>query len=277
MTRKNAEKFFLVWNGLWNRLRRGLWNPICRNGCMTSTRSPLTLLGDHMAQFMRTGAGSRAMARFSAAGLNRESAHDLSVLVSRRGRTVGRIKRARIVEVLAPLAPADDVAAPCVMVTLRPELLRMTRRSIRELVDPEDSEADVVAIAWDVVIKGPDAAYEPLRHAALVNAIWTEIRRSTGLRRGQLDTVPLAEDFDQPAPLDDPLERWPGLLASAVARGVLTPRQVVVIAQTRMDGRPLIEVATALGRTYDSLRMERARAEAALRQFALSYVAPEEE
>jgi hypothetical protein len=51
----------------------------------------------------------------------------------------------------------------------------------------------------------------------------------------------------------------------------------VVIAQTRMDGRPLVEVAAALGRTYDSLRMERARAEAALREFALSCFASEEE
>ena len=277
MNRENAEKKFPVWNGLSNCLWRGLSNLICPNGCMTSTRSPLTLLGDDMAQFMRTGAGSRAMARFSAAGLNRESAQDLSVLVSQRGRAVGRIKRARIVEVLAPLAPADDVASPCVVVALRPELIRMTRRSTRELVDPEDTEADVVAVAWEVVIKGPEGASEPLRHAALVNAIWTEIRRSSGLRRGQLDVVPLDDNFDQPAPLDDPLEHWPGLLASAVARGVLTPRQVVVIAQTRMEGRPLIEVATAFGRTYDSLRMERARAEAALRHFALAYVAPEEQ
>ena len=38
MTREDVKKKFPVWNGLSNRLRRGLWNPICRNGCMTSTR-----------------------------------------------------------------------------------------------------------------------------------------------------------------------------------------------------------------------------------------------
>ena len=74
--------------------------------------------------------------------------------------------------------------------------------------------------------------------------------------------------------MDDPLERWPGLLAAAVARGVLTPRQVVLIAQTRMEGRPLSEVAAALGRPYDAVRMERGRAEAALRQFALELRRP---
>jgi DNA-directed RNA polymerase specialized sigma24 family protein len=64
-------------------------------------------------------------------------------------------------------------------------------------------------------------------------------------------------------------------LAAAVARGVLTPRQVVVIAQTRMEGRPLAEVARSLGRGYDAVQKDRLRAEAALRVFALSYCAPE--
>ena len=87
----------------------------------------------------------------------------------------------------------------------------------------------------------------------------------------------MPDDFDRAAPEVDRLERWPGLLAAAVARGVLTPRQVVLIAQTRMEQRPLREVAVALGRPYDAVRKERRRAEAALRQFALTYFSSEEE
>jgi DNA-directed RNA polymerase specialized sigma24 family protein len=270
VTWKNPEKKFPVWNCLSHCLRRGLWNPICRNGSMTSTGSFLTLAGDHLAQFLRTHAGSRAMTRFAAAGLSDESVHDLNMLVGQRGRAISRLRRVRIVDVLTPVAPSDSVAGLCTVVALRPELLRISRRASRALVDPEDTEADVVAVAWKLAITGPGGGAEPFRHATLVNAIWTEVRGSAGLRRGQLEVVPLDDDFDRPAPLDDPLERWPGLLAAAVARGVLTPRQVVLIAQTRMEGRPLIEVAATLGRTYDSARMDRARAEAALRQFALS-------
>ena len=277
MTWKNVQKFFLVWNVLWNGLRRGLSYLICRNGCMTSTRSPLTLLGDHVVHLMRTGAGDRAMTRFSEAGLGVDSARHLTVWLRQGERVARRPGRIRIVEFLAILAPDDEVAALCLVVLLRPELTWMTRIATRDLVGPEEAEADAVAVAWEVVTKGHSDS-GPIRHPALVNAIWTQVRRSSGLRRqGHLDTVPLTEDLDQPAPLDDHLERWPGLLAAAVARGVLTPRQVVVIAQTRMEGRPLIEVATTLGRTYDSLRMERARAEAALRQFALPYVESEVE
>jgi DNA-directed RNA polymerase specialized sigma24 family protein len=244
---------------------------------MTSTGSSLTLAGNHLAQFLRTHAGSGAMTRFSAAGLSQESVRDLTALGDQQGRALPRMRRVRIVDVLTPLAPSDEVAGLCTVVALRPELLRITRRSSRALVDPEDTEANVVATAWELVRTGSVGGPEPFRHATLVNAIWTQVRDSAGLRRGQLETVPLDHDFDRPAPPDDRLERWPGLLASAVARGMLTPRQVVLIAQTRMEGRPLIEVAVALGRTYDSLRIERARAEAALRQFALSCFEAEEQ
>ncbi len=61
------------------------------------------------------------------------------------------------------------------------------------------------------------------------------------------------------------------LLAAAVAAGVLTPRHVVLIARTRIVGVRLAEVAQALGRPYDAVRMERGRAEAALRTFVRRY------
>jgi hypothetical protein len=269
MTRVNLEKKIPLWNALSHCLRRGLWNPIWRNGCMTSTRSPLTHLGEHMVQFMRTEAGARAMTRFAEAGLGADSVRHLTVWLRQGERVARRPGRIRLVEFLVTLAPDDEVAALCLVVLLRPEITWMTRVTTSELVGPEEAEADALALAWEVVTTGHTKA-ELVRHPVLINAIWTRVRRSCGLRRGHLETVPLAHEFDRPAPLDDRLERWPGLLAAAVARGVLTPRQVVVIAQTRMEGRPLTEVANTPGRTYDSLRMERARAEAALRQFARS-------
>jgi hypothetical protein len=81
----------------------------------------------------------------------------------------------------------------------------------------------------------------------------------------------LEAEGDLAVPTVEPLERRPGLLASAVAAGVLTPRQVVIVAQSRMEERPLAEVARTLGRPYGAVRKERLRAECALRAFALSY------
>ena len=49
----------------------------------------------------------------------------------------------------------------------------------------------------------------------------------------------------------------------------------VLIARTRIEGVPLVEVAQALGRPYDAVRMERRRAEAALRTFVRRYESEE--
>jgi DNA-directed RNA polymerase specialized sigma24 family protein len=264
MTRENVEKNFSMWNCLWNRLRSWLWKSIWPNGPMTTTRSPLTLVCDHLEQLSRSAEGDAAMRRFTEAGIDLGGAHDLSSLVH-------PVSGARLIEELAPLAPRDEVAALCVVVALRPELVWMCRQLAHTPWEPEDADGEVVTAAWGVVRK----AVRPVRHKALVDDVWIEARRSSGYRRAVLETVPLPEDLDVAIGEADPTERWPGLLATAVAKGVLTPRQVVLIAQTRMEERPLREVAASLGRPYDAVRMERSRAEAALRQFAMSYLSEE--
>ena len=147
----------------------------------------------------------------------------------------------------------------------------MWRHLVRSGVEPEEAEAQVVSVAWEVVAakRGRRRLHPP---KALVDAIWNEIRREAGLRRTQrLEVAPIPERFDTPAPEVDHLEHWPGLLGAAVAASVLTPRQVVIVAGTRMEQRSLADMAKSLGTTYDAVRMERCRAEKALRTFALSY------
>ncbi len=61
----------------------------------------------------------------------------------------------------------------------------------RGLREREEAESDVVAIAWEVV-RGAASGRRPEDPKAVVNAIWTEVRRSGGLRRrGELEVVPL--------------------------------------------------------------------------------------
>ena len=271
MTRENAKKIFSMWNCLWNRLRSWLWKSIWPNGPMTPIRSPLTLVCDHLAQLSRSAEGDAAMRRFTEAGIDLSGAHDLSSLVHPVGGD-GGVERVRLVEELAPLAAQDEVAALCVVVSLRPELVWMCRQLSHAPWEPEDADGEVVTAAWGVVRSVDRNGCRLVRHKALVDDVWIEARRSGGYRRAVLETVPLPEDLDVAIGEVDPTERWPGLLATAVAKGILTPRQVVLIAQTRMEQRSLREVAASLGRPYDAARMERSRAEAALRQFAASYL-----
>jgi hypothetical protein len=278
MTRKNAKKNFSVWNRLSKRLRSWLWNLVWRDGSMTNPRRALTLLDDRLAQLSRRREGDLAMGRFTRAGLAVEPASDLSTWVHLCGGPGGAQRRAHLLEGLVALSPGDETAALCVLVALRPELKRMARLLARGPLDLEEAESEMVAIAWQVVTRPGADRPSPTSTGSLVNAIWTETRRSAGLRRRhQVDVIALAEGLDLAGPESDPLERWPGLLATAVARGVLTPRQVVIIARTRMDQRPLTEVAAELGRPYDAVCQERWRAEAELRKFALAYISGDSE
>jgi DNA-directed RNA polymerase specialized sigma24 family protein len=236
---------------------------------MTEPRTPLTVVRRHLAQLSHGHEGDLALGRFAAAGLEVEGAANLSAFLKRTERSGRGAGRAELIESLVALAPADEIAALGAVVAMAPELSRMARLLCGRPLDAAEAESEMVAIAWELVT-WPRSGTGRWEFKALCNAIWTQARRSTGLRRGQLELVPI-DDLDMAAPEADPLERWPGLLAAAVSHGVLTPRQVVLIAQTRMEERLLTEVAALLRRPYDAVRKERERAEAALRAFALRY------
>ena len=290
MSWDNVKKENSLWNVLWKLLRSPASYLVWRDVAMTRRRTPLAQLGDHLAQLSKTKNGRVALDRFGAAGMETDGARDLYTLIGQWDGRGGGDRRAEMLETLVSLAPGDEMAALCAVVALRPELTRIARHVAGGFFDAEEAQSEVIAIAWEVLTEpeesvpeesGPDEAGpespEPgtARAKRAVNTIWNEARRSAGLRRHALIEVSPCDVPDAVAPDVDPLERWPGLLAAAVARGVLTPRQVVVIAQTRMEGRPLAEVARSLGRGYDAVQKDRRRAEAALRVFALSYCAPE--
>jgi hypothetical protein len=271
MSWEKTKKNFLVSNDLSNWLSTLLSKVIWRDGPMTPARNALSLLIDHLAQLSRREEGALALERFTEAGLDLACAEDLSALVQQCGPPSDGPRRAEVVGGLVPLACSDPVAAQCVVAVLRPELSRMARLLARGPLEAEEAGSEVVAIGLEVVARGQCSRRRLDEPDRVIDAIWTEARRSAGLRRrGLIEVVPLLEELEVAASDPDPLERWPGLLAAAVAHGVLTPRQVVVIAQSRMEGRPLTEVARALGRPWGAVYQERRRGEAALRRFALA-------
>ena len=148
---------------------------------------------------------------------------------------------------------------------MAPELETMAARLTRlGHLDPDEAEADVLASAWETLTRRP-----PPGRCERLEAIWTAARRVTGVRRPQPD--PLPEDFDMEVPEGpSPSEHWPGLLDAAVSAGVLSCAEAMLIVRTRVDGERLRRVAADLGRPYDALRMERRRAEAALRAYVSS-------
>ena len=167
-------------------------------------------------------------------------------------------------------ARCEDRAALSLLGELSPELASMRRRLGRLGVDEDSAEAVMLSVAWEVA-SGRRAPRCPRSLRNLLETIWWAVRQEAGVRRLDHDTVPLDDNLDLVIAEADHLERWPTLLAAALAAGVLSVRQVVIVAQSRMDERPLTEVARTLGRPYDAVRMERGRAERALAVFARSY------
>jgi hypothetical protein len=221
-----------------------------------------------LAQYVRrlalTPEGTRLAARIVTRTGGKEGADLLAVLARR---DADGAPAARVVEHLATEAPTEPLAALAFLQLMRRDLEVMSARLVHSgRVEALEAEADTLAAAWEVVTRRPPPTRWERR-----DVIWNEVRRVSGVRRSPLELVALTDDFDVADVEQDPLERWPGLLAGAVTCGVLSPADVVVIAKSRMEGRPLRQVAAALGRPYNAVRKERQRAEAALRVFALRY------
>ena len=229
----------------------GLGTAVWRDGAMTPSRSP-------SPRSTRNGEPWPLLARLARAGLGSAELDPLPTLRSAR------------VLCLSRWARCEERAALSLLGELSPELASMRRRLVRLGLDEDSAEAVMLSVAWEVVSgqRGPRC---PRSLRTLLESIWWAVRQEAGVRRLDHDTVPLDDDLEVIAADVDRLERWPALLAAALAAGVLSARQVVIVAQSRMVERPLTEVARALGRPYDAVRMERGRAERALAAFARSY------
>jgi DNA-directed RNA polymerase specialized sigma24 family protein len=194
----------------------------------------------------------------AAAGLGRR---ELETLPERRAeRVLCLCRRARI----------DERAACSLLGELGPELGAVRRRLERHGIEGDDAGALTVSVAWEVA-SGRRGKRHPRSLRNLCETIWRAVRQEAGVRRLEHETVSLDEDLAVMTADVERLERWPSLLAAALAAGVLSVRQVVIVAQSRMEERPLNEVARALGRPYGAVRKERQRAERALAIFARSY------
>ena len=260
MTWENVGKKYFDGHSLRNRLRNSLRNPVWRDVAMTHI-GPLQNLSDHLRAVARGPRADRLLDHLSNDGLRVDPEPHLMVILDWRD-PLGR-PDPTLVECLAHWAPRDELAVLGLIHLLRPRLELMAIRLTRHArTDLGVAECEVIGAAWEVLTRRP-----PPGRSERLDAIWREVRRSAGVRRMQRTTV-LPEDFDIATPEEpDSFEHWPGLIDAAGSAGVLTSGEAELIVRTRIDGEALSRLAEDLGRPYDALRMERRRAEAALRSY----------
>lgn len=263
MTRSNGGKRNSARDGLWNGSRKSVRNLIWRDGAMTDADGPFDTLAEHLRTHSASPAAKRLRERLGQSGIPLDDSLGLWAVLAPHAMNATR--RKVLVECLALWAPRDEVAALALVHLLRPELEIVAARLSRLAhLDPYEAEGSVLGAAWEALTRRP-----PPLGCERLQAIWSTLRRSSGLRRLAVEPVP--EGFDREAPEESSAqERWPGLLDAAVSAGVLSCTEALLIVRTRVDGEPLRCVAADLGRPYDALRMERRRAEAALRAYVSS-------
>jgi hypothetical protein len=237
-----------------------------RDGAMITT-SPLALLDRQLARCSAGRAGADGLARLAASGVPTIGCHDPHALARSCHGTADPGRSETVVTTLALLAADDELAALCLLVALRPALLRMTGRLVRGGFDREEAEDRVLTAAWETIAT-PEATVAPTARR-LVARTWstlrTEMRRD--LRRRAVEQ-PVDDWGSEPADADaDPGERVSVLLADARRAGALTRRQATLLYDTRVLDRPVELLSVGTGRSRAALWKEGQRAEQALREF----------
>jgi len=277
-----AKKFFMS-RVLSACLSRAVSRVLRRDGAMTHTSTPSTAsaptasttttpsttpigrLGAHLGSRSKGREARAAMARFARAGIEIADVH--SPLELARWCHDHRGRSADVVGVLVRLAPGDETAMVCVLVALRPALLRTAGYLVRHGIERDDAETELVGIAWERVLAVAAAA--PAHHAAsaVVDGVWDRARLLVHRDRRRRDREIALGDHVDPEAIDaDPGVRVTTVLADAERAKALTGRQARLVHETRVLGRPVGELATASGRDPRAVRQERRRAEIALRR-----------
>lgn len=233
-------------------------------GPMPRTTNPLQLLTKELETRSASPGGRRALERIRGSGIDVGGATSMSELVARCHAHSQEAERSSgaVVDGLLAAARSDPDAAVCVLVALRPALLRVARRVCGG--DPDEDElAEVVAIAWEEICSPAG----PLGASRVVAATWT---RSRSVLRRRTDLA--AREAPHPDGLDaldrthDSDVEGDGTLSTAIAKGVVSTQDAALIALTRVGGVRIAELARQRGVSASTLSTRRLRAEAAIRR-----------
>ena len=172
-----------------------------------------------------------------------------------------------VLSALATVVPTEEVATLAALVALRPLLARIAGRLSRDGMGHDDAVSTTVAAALEVLAAGNDVA-GPDVWQRLATAIWgvarTELRRDHRYRRVHTSTADLGAGSSCDGRAHDDVAET--VLAWAVGCGVLELHHARLIAETRMAGRPLADVAREWEMGVRALKSVRQRAELRLRR-----------
>jgi len=163
-----------------------------------------------------------------------------------------------VLRALVSAAPSEPFAARTVLQALLPGLKTVSRRLFWTGSPRAEVWQLLLAIAWEGIVTYP-LTRRPSRIAAnlLLDTLHSAL---TQLARERPNLVQLTGRA-LPAPACSPDGDVDGLLARAVALGVVSAADAELVLETRIDGRELADAARARGAPYNTVKVRRQRAE----------------
>jgi DNA-directed RNA polymerase specialized sigma24 family protein len=187
---------------------------------------------------------------------------DAGALVRFMREPASRVEKDAVLGALLSWARDEPLGARVVLETIRPGLLNLSARLMRNAREKEELRSIVLLAAWEVIRRYP-LEHRPRRVAAnllldTLKATLVELGRQSEWSAMRSFATVEAEASSVPEEIDRDVD---GLLERAVAAGALSPEEAEVILSSRFDGIDLAELARAAGVSYNAMKVRRQRAE----------------
>ena len=230
---------------------------------------PLDILDSDWQQVLRS---RPQRARFSAWQLKEPALAqfaDAGALVRFMRRPGSRAQKDAVLGALLTWARTEPIGARVVLEAIRPGLVNLGARILRDAREDEELWSTVFLAAWEGIRDYP-LGQRPRRIAA--NLLLDTLRRtlvSLGREsewRATCSFQGLAR-HDADVPEEDAGHDLDALLDEAVQAGAVTDEEAETVLSSRFDGVELSELARAAGLSYNAMKLRRQRAEKRLLVF----------
>lgn len=178
-----------------------------------------------------------------------------------------RAEKDAVLCALLAWAKAEPIGARVVLEVIRPGLLNLSGRILRDAREREELWSVMFAAVWEG-IRGYPLERRPRRVAAnllldTLHLTLEELGRESAWRAvwlGNLDTDRSAAPEEIEGDVD-------GLLCDAVRACAISSEEAEIILSSRIDGVPLADLARSAGVSYNTMKLRRQRAERRLLLF----------
>jgi DNA-directed RNA polymerase specialized sigma24 family protein len=193
---------------------------------------------------------------------------DATALVRFMRRPGPRAEKDAVLCALLTWAKDESIGARVVLETIRPGLLNLSARIMRDAREREELRSTMYLAAWEGIRSYP-LARRPRRVAAnllldTMHRTLVELGRESAWLASRsiasLESQPSAEPEEIDAGVDS-------LLEAAVRAGAVSADEAEAILASRIDGIDLADLARCAGVSYNAMKLRRQRAERRLLVF----------